>query len=310
MFQEIKKMYQNADQEELLMFADLENTQQGKIWEELVDLISSASQKASQTNNTGTKSKNIQINKRSQAGAMQALCNQIKDPFQFYKLPEVKTIPIKFQVYSVELQQDSFENNIENLKFAQGQLKQVFLMKRQNNHDELYVIKMPIGNNTYTSQEQTIFERRSYLISKCLMKKFIRELREARDKIDMFIKIPEVQYSDFLILKDIEKKNSFWIAERYFTGEFVRYNNNYGYINDNNSDINHLAQAFTYYTYIISNFNYMVNDVQGVGNYITDPALNTKENNFDETDMGIDGQAMFIVNYVGETYWKKILRFA
>ncbi|CAD8165566.1 unnamed protein product [Paramecium pentaurelia] len=326
MFEEIKKMYQRADKEELLLFADLENTEQGRIWQELVDLVSQASQRATQTNNKGTRSKNNQANKRSQSGAMEALCKQIKDPFQFDKLSGVTIIPVKFGVYRVELKQDSFEQNIENLKrldinrdysvyqegqwdcirtekyFAQGQMKQVFLMKRQNNQNELYVIKMPIGDLTYSSQEQAVVECRSHLISKCLMKKFIRELQEARDKIDRSMKIPEVQYSDFLILKDLERGNSFWIAERYFTGEFVKYNNNYGFISDENSDINHLAQAYTYYTYFISNFNYMVNDVQGVGNYFTDPALNTKDSNFDETDMGIDGQSMYMVSYEGKKH--------
>ncbi|CAD8068123.1 unnamed protein product [Paramecium sonneborni] len=326
MFEEIKKMYQSADKEELLLFADLEHTEQGRIWQELVDLVSQASQRATQTNNKGTRSKNNQANKRSQSGAMEALCKQIKDPFQFDKLPGVTTIPVKFGVFRVELKQDSFEANIENLKrldinrdytiyqegqwdcirtekyFAQGQMKQVYLMKRQNNQNELYVIKMPIGDLTYSSQESAVVECRSHLISKCLMKKFIRDLQEARDRIDRSIKIPEVQYSDFLILKDMDRGNSFWIAERYFTGEFVKYNNNYGFISDDNSDINHLAQAYTYYTYFISNFTYMVNDVQGVGNYFTDPALNTKDSNFDETDMGIDGQSMYMVNYEGKKH--------
>jgi len=81
------------------------------------------------------------------------------------------------------------------------------------------------------------------------MKKFIRELQEARDRIDRSIKIPEVQYSDFLILKDLSRgsKNillildSYWIAERFFSGEFVKYNNNYGFISDDKADINHFA---------------------------------------------------------------------
>jgi len=33
----------------------------------------------------------------------------------------------------------------------------------------------------------------------------------------------------------------------------------------------------------------MVSDIQGVGLYFTDPAVNTKSGNFDETDMGLDG---------------------
>lgn len=47
---------------------------------------------------------------------MEALCKQIKDPFSFDKLPGITTIPVKFGVYRVELKQDSFESNIENLK--------------------------------------------------------------------------------------------------------------------------------------------------------------------------------------------------
>jgi myosin protein heavy chain len=55
----------------------------------------------------------------------------------------------------------------------------------------------------------------------------------------------------------------------------VKYNNNFGFVSDDDTEINHLAQAFSYYTYFISKFGYMVSDVQGVGMYFTDPAFNT-----------------------------------
>jgi myosin protein heavy chain len=49
-------------------------------------------------------------------------------------------------------------------------------------------------------------------------------------------------------LKDLERNSinilyldSYWIAERYFNGEFVKYNNNFGFISDDPSDINNLA---------------------------------------------------------------------
>ncbi|CAK65713.1 unnamed protein product (macronuclear) [Paramecium tetraurelia] len=326
MFEEIKKIYQKAEKEELLLFADLENTEQGKIWQELVDLVSQASQRATQTNNKGTRSKQAAANKRSQTGAMEALCKSIKDPSKFDELPGVKTVLVKFGVYRVELKQDAFEGNLENIRrldinrdysvyeegkwdcirtetfFAVGQMKQVFLMKRISNKDELYVIKMPLGDTTYKSQDEAVVECRSHLISKCLMKKYINELQEARDRTDRTIKIPDVKYSDFLILKDLAQGNSYWIAERFFSGDFVKYNNNYGFISDENIDLNHLAQGYSYYTYFISNFNYMVSDVQGVGNYFTDPALNTKDGNFDLTDMGLDGQSMFMVAYGGKKH--------
>lgn len=68
MFEAIKEMYKKYDREELLLLANLEGTSEGysqiyihifsKIWEELVALISLASQRATQTNNKGTKTKN------------------------------------------------------------------------------------------------------------------------------------------------------------------------------------------------------------------------------------------------------------
>jgi len=64
-------------------------------------------------------------------------------------------------------------------------------MKRQNNQEELYVIKMPLGDKTYTTLDNAIYECRSHLISKCLMRKFIRELQDARDKKDRSLRFPE-----------------------------------------------------------------------------------------------------------------------
>lgn len=40
----------------------------------------------------------------------------------------------------------------------------------------------------------------------------------------------------------------------------------------------------------------MITDVQGVDRYFTDPAVNTKQGNFDDTDMGDDGIKMYLVN--------------
>ena len=66
----------------------------------------------------------------------------------------------------------------------------------------------------------------------------------------------------------------------------MKYNNNYGFIEENAAELNKMAQAFTLYTYLISNLNYMVTDIQGVLTYFTDPAINTVKGGFDCTDSG------------------------
>lgn len=125
---------------------------------------------------------------------------------------------------------------------------------------------------------------------------YIKDIKKALEEKGEINIYPNVIYSDFLILE--ERQDSYWIAERFFKGEFVKYNNNYGYINDDHqTPIYQLALGFSYYTYFKSNFNYMVVDVQGVGNYFTDPAINTNKGTFDETDMGEEGIARFMVPF-------------
>lgn len=85
MFEEIKKIYRDEDKEELLLLANLQGTSEGKIWQELVDLVSQASMRATQVNSKGTKTKNAAANKRSQDGAMEALVKTLKNPFDFDK---------------------------------------------------------------------------------------------------------------------------------------------------------------------------------------------------------------------------------
>ncbi|CAD8140627.1 unnamed protein product [Paramecium pentaurelia] len=257
---------------------------------------------------------------REKEGAMEALCKQ-GNFYKFEEQPNVKTVNTKFEVWRVEIKDEEFYKNIETIEriqcpqdfskfkegtwnclrteipFAFSMMKDIFLMKKLNvNSDELYVIKTPIGSQPYKTINDALMECKSHLICQKLMKKFITELQEQAIEKDKNIKIPSVIYNDLLILE--ESQNSFWIAERFIKGEFDKYNNNYGFINeDYQTELNKFAQSFTYYTYFISNFNYMVTDIQGVGNYFTDPTINTHKGDFDETDMGEEGQMMYLVNY-------------
>ncbi|CAD8131993.1 unnamed protein product [Paramecium octaurelia] len=323
MYEEIKKIYESKKRLDLFLFQDLQKMNQNEMAATMTKYIGEASQNATQTNKNQTKSKQPAIQQeipREKEGAMEALCKQ-GNFYNFETQENVKVVNTKFQVWRVELKDEEFEKNIETIEkircpqdfqktnegswdcirtekpFAFGMMKDVFLMKKTNvKSDELYVIKTPIGSLPYKSIDDALKECKSHLICQKLMKRFVSELQEKAGEKQINIKIPPVIYSDFLILE--ESKNSFWIAERFFKGEFVKYNNNYGFINeDHTAELNKFAQSFTYFTYFISQFNYMVSDVQGVGNYFTDPAINTIEGNFDETDMGQEGQMMYLVNY-------------
>ena len=48
-------------------------------------------------------------------------------------------------------------------------MKAVYLMKKKGIDNELYVIKMPIGDKTYQSMNEALEECRSHLIAKLMM---------------------------------------------------------------------------------------------------------------------------------------------
>lgn len=55
----------------------------------------------------------------------------------------------------------------------------------------------------------------------------------------------EVEYCDVLIFKQSNSNflykilDEFWIGERFFSGEFKKYNNNNNYVNTEETEINH-----------------------------------------------------------------------
>lgn len=55
--------------------------------------------------------------------------------------------------------------------------------------------------------------------------------------------------------------DKYWLAERFFEGTFVKYNNNWGFVNDSKDNVNIIAQCFSYYTYYKSDFQYLICDI-------------------------------------------------
>ncbi|CAD8046871.1 unnamed protein product [Paramecium sonneborni] len=322
MYEEFKKIYEKKNASDLFLYVDVAGLSVNQLAEKMAKSLGNASVNATQVKSSGTKTKNPQQQKerpKNKDGAMEALCKQ--GDFYNFEKTQIQVVDTEFTVLNVTINDQVFAANLKTINnigrqkdyviteegkwqcirtadpFAFGMMKDVFLMKKKKGGaDELYVIKTPLGGQPYKTQEQTVQECRSHLVCQQLMKKFKQDIQDAKDQQKILdFKYPNVIYSDFLILK--EKQDRYWIAERFFKGEFVKYNNNYGYINDDITEINKFAQAFSYYTFYISGGNYMVNDVQGVGHYFTDPAINTVRGDFDETDIGEEGIKMFLVNF-------------
>ena len=91
------------------------------------------------------------------------------------------------------------------------------------------------------------------------------------------------------------------VVEDYLEGEFMKWCNNYGYISPKAKSEHITMPAFVHWSWLYTKGHEMVCDLQGVrdenGYHLTDPVILSLNNSYGETDMGIEGMAMFFMNH-------------
>ncbi|KAF4994751.1 hypothetical protein FDECE_13024 [Fusarium decemcellulare] len=99
--------------------------------------------------------------------------------------------------------------------------------------------------------------------------------------------------------------------EPYIEGEYVKYNNNSSYVNEEDPDdeFNKAAQAFSHFTYERSWGSFLVCDLQGVGHVLTDPAIHTLDPDrfkLADTNLGKEGFKFFFATHVCNDICRKL----
>lgn len=100
--------------------------------------------------------------------------------------------------------------------------------------------------------------------------------------------------------------------EEFFSGTYVKFNSNGGYVNPNVNSAT--MAAFSHWSFHQSNGQLLICDLQGVlnnGNYrLTDPAIHSQaKNTYGLTDLGVLGQAIFFYSHTCNNmcqHWKKL----
>jgi hypothetical protein len=117
----------------------------------------------------------------------------------------------------------------------------------------------------------------------------------------------ETSSIDFIVTTCLKGRSSkatddeFLSLEPFIEGNYVKYNNNRGYINEDDDDhFNAAAQAFSHFTYERSHGRFLVSDLQGVGHVLTDPAIHTRDPErfpLTDTNLGNDGFKFFFATH-------------
>lgn len=120
---------------------------------------------------------------------------------------------------------------------------------------------------------------------------------------------------DFIVttcLKDNAKiilNNECIFLEPFIEGTFIKYNNNCGYVRNDNDEFNLAAQAFSHFTFERSQGYFLVSDLQGVGYILTDPAIHTLDPErfqLAESNLGVDGFKFFFSTHVCNHICRKL----
>ncbi|CAF9906492.1 MAG: hypothetical protein GOMPHAMPRED_004743 [Gomphillus americanus] len=113
---------------------------------------------------------------------------------------------------------------------------------------------------------------------------------------------------DFIVTTSLKGKsektgsNERLSLEPFIQGDYVKYNNNCGYVNEDiaGNMTNQAAQAFSHFTFERSHGQFLISDLQGVGNILTDPAVHAREPEryrLSDTNLGTDGFKFFFATH-------------
>ncbi|KAH0173662.1 hypothetical protein KCU67_g1168, partial [Aureobasidium melanogenum] len=120
---------------------------------------------------------------------------------------------------------------------------------------------------------------------------------------------------DFIVTSCLQKTssglNECMSLERYVGSEYVKYNGNTGYVNEDLSgdSFNQMAQAFSHFTYERSWGLFLVNDLQGVNHLLTDPAIQAhdeKRFKLHETNLGDSSIKLFFAMHECNAFCREL----
>jgi len=167
--------------------------------------------------------------------------------------------------------------------FEKGTMRAAFKMKfvdDQVRGNQMYVAKLTLKAKDRTSSVQYEKDCKMQMIAVDYAKKY-----------NMLNPPKKVEFLDAFLIQLVEREGQPIVAvEAFVTGSYVKYNNNLDWTEEKRNT----PQAFSHWTYIQSEKQLMIVDIQGVGDVWTDPQFHTS---YPTTDfgkgnleqMGIDG---------------------
>ena len=188
--------------------------------------------------------------------------------------------------YTLELSESNeFEFKVSSARIGAGLFSECYKMTVDG--DEGYVAKIRKEIISDINDLKPDVEGNAFVIY--FAEKFnyylkVKEKEIARFSSEIY-KEKLIRVLPVVIMENIEtdkfKKAIFFLAQKLMNGEYIKFNNNYGWVNkDQMGTPGFMAQAFSHFTYEYSMGTMIITDIQGIVNEdgglsITDPAIHS-----------------------------------
>ena len=205
----------------------------------------------------------------------------------------------------IKVKRNNTQVRICSVPFAKGNLRFAYAaLVKKGSIFEKFVAKNSLHNDekkdSYAYNKQSVILQ---IIAKFLAEKFIEESRS-----QMTVKFLTVYVMQLLDTGD------YFMLEEYLDGNFAKWSNNLGYVNE--SDYSNTLDAFSHWSYIKTGGYLTVSDLQGLrktsgaekeGKFIlTDPAISCVERQFTSTDLGEFGITKYFEKHMCNSHCRDL----
>ena len=172
--------------------------------------------------------------------------------------------------------------------FAEGSMRFAYKMRDLSLPNAVFVAKKYKTTHVSSIRDTYFFDVKLQKLAKC----YAVEYNKAGPP-------KPVDFLDTFVI-EMAEHNETYAVEKYVEGEFIKYNNNTGYVSQ---DQRNTPQAFSHFTYEFSKKKLIIVDIQGVDDRYTDPQIHTADSRtssklFSQGNWGKKGIDNFIATHV------------
>lgn len=206
-------------------------------------------------------------------------------PPEWEKLPSERAVKVQYSFEDKNWIRRDVKVKIDTQPFDKGGLRLVFHLLDESDPETKYVAKM--------SKDPRDNATRTVYFNDVRMQATARHFAE---RYNQCLPPKKVEFIAAFVLQLVQREGSpVCGVERFISGNYKKYNNNKGWISDEDRNT---PAAFCHFSYESSNNELLICDIQGVGDVYTDPQIHSKDGDgFGKGNLGREGMDSFLTTH-------------